>query len=270
MFAAMSSAFSSQKVELAESVTDPTVESKTETACVNMMQMKFPEVPRAELLRFYRATNDLKKATAMYEAHVAYKAAHPEEERVAAHQKIPDNFIRPCPGKAIDGTPIMMVQGARYATTATPEDYVLGVMDELERATSGDELTKWTIMLDVRCQEGWANEAATEMFPFFKACNRLVSEHYPERIHRVMIYPVPAAVTRLWWVVKKFLDPATVKKVTLISGPSEEGGPCPMKLGEYITLDALPEDVQEIHKELRAMKTMERDSRSEAAVALEA
>jgi len=267
MFAAMSSAFSSQKV--VEAVTDPTVESKTETVCVNEMQMRFPFAPRAELLRFYRATKDLKQAISMYTAHVAYNVAHPEEARVAAYGKMPDNFIRPCPGKAIDGTPIMLIQGARYAKTATPEEYILGVMDELERATRGDELTKWTILLDVRCQEGWANLAASEMFPFFKAVNKLVSEHYPERIHRAVLYPVPPAVARLWWVVKKFLDPATVKKVELISGPCYEGGPCPVELGEYVTLGALPEDAQEIHKELRFMKTMEGDFCSEADVMLE-
>merc|ERR1712194_793161 len=88
---------------------------------------------------------------------------------------------------------------------------------------------------------------------------------HPPRRH----LPMPSVVSRLWYVVKQFIDTATRKKVVLLSGPSEEGGPCPKELGLYVTLDALPSDAQDIHKELRSEHEAQLDAVSETAVALE-
>jgi len=269
MFAAMSRTLVGEKASAKSVVESGSAECNTETADVDAMQARFPNAARAELLRFYRATRDVKKAIAMFTAHEAFLVAHPLEELAAARQKIPEFFIRPCPGKALDGTPILLVQGARYDKATSTEEYVLAVMDELERALCRDDTTQWTVLLDIRCQEGWANLAATEMLPFFKALNTMATEHYPERIHRVVIYPMPSVVSRLWYVVKQFIDTATRKKVVLLSGPSEEGGPCPKELGLYVTLDALPSDAQDIHKELRSESEAQLDAVSETAVALE-
>mmetsp|Transcript_12410 Transcript_12410/g.24126 ORF Transcript_12410/g.24126 Transcript_12410/m.24126 type:complete len:115 (+) Transcript_12410:2-346(+) len=74
--------------------------------------------------------------------------------------------------------------------------------------------------------------------------------NYPERLKKLIVYPVPRLVVGLWWVVKGFLDPTTSEKAEMLSGPAAMGSPCPEELGNFVALQQLPRDTWEEHKEL--------------------
>jgi hypothetical protein len=78
----------------------------------------------------------------------------------------------------------------------------------------------------------------------------VLPQNYPERLVRVVIYPMPAIVQTLWRMMQSLLDPKTRRKFKMLSGPSDLGAPCPVELKEVISFDQLPFDAQKMHQEL--------------------
>ena len=79
---------------------------------------------------------------------------------------------------------------------------------------------------------------------------KVVPNHYPERLKRVVIYPLPWIVAALIKVVKNLFDPVTREKFIVLSGSDKTGAPCPVDLGEYVTRAGLPDHGRAIHAEL--------------------
>ena len=106
------------------------------------------------------------------------------------------------------------------------------------------------MLLDVRTGDGWLNPPAQKLLPFFKHMAKVVPNHYPERLKRVVIYPLPWIVAALIKVVKNLFDPVTREKFIVLSGSDKTGAPCPVDLGEYVTRAGLPDHGRAIHLEL--------------------
>ncbi|CAK9114462.1 Peptidyl-prolyl cis-trans isomerase [Durusdinium trenchii] len=103
---------------------------------LQVLQGEFPEDAQPdELWRFARARwRDPEKALAMYAEHKRWRKAQGDPELLKRiYSKIPFGFVAAGKVEAVDGTKVMLVQGARYELmTAEPED--LGI--PLQFATS--------------------------------------------------------------------------------------------------------------------------------------
>ena len=54
-----------------------------------------------------------------------------------------------------------------------------------------NKLDLFFVMLDVRPGKGWANPQAYNMMPFIRAVGNLLHQHYPERLDKLFLYPLP-------------------------------------------------------------------------------
>ena len=98
--------------------------------------------------------------------------------------------------------------------------------------------------------QGWKNPPATRLLPFFKHMAGIVPNHYPERLKRVVIYPLPWLVVGLIKGIKALFDPVTREKFVVLSGSDKTGAPCPADLSECVSKQALPEHAVALHAEL--------------------
>merc|ERR1719401_123138 len=130
---------------------------------------RFPDASENELLRFVRARPaSVSEAADMYEAHLAWRRGDGSQERLKeASLAVSPEYIRHS-GQALDGTPLMFVQGARYDPSIPPEQYVLACAAAASATLPPDDLSKLTVLIDVRPAHGWPNVPAPKMLPLFK------------------------------------------------------------------------------------------------------
>lgn len=209
---------------------------------------RFPEADAQELRRFCQARpNSVEEAITMYSEHLQWRLRDGDPRRLAAaFDSMPRNYCRPA-GRARDGSPALLVQAARYDPELGPEQHVLGLCHVLDKHMTPGDSTRWTLLIDARPGENWTNMPAHKMLPFIKLVTQVLPDNYPERVNKVVIYPVPAVAQGLWWVCKSFLDEKTRSKFEVISGSSSLGAPCPKELGRYVSFAELPEDAQGMH-----------------------
>lgn len=215
------------------------------------LREEFPAAAAAELTRFCRARpNSADEAAEMYRKHLEWQQGPGSKEKLLqAALAVPQKFIREA-GQAVDGTPILFVQGARYDPEVDPETYMLACAHALDSLLPTDDDRKVTILVDARPGEGWPNVSANKMLPFFRLCCSELPGNFPERAHKVVIYPLPGIVRQLWRMVRGLLDPVTRDKIELLSGSAEIGSPCPAELGDVVLLEQLPLDAHKMHQGL--------------------
>jgi len=163
---------------------------------------------------------------------------------------VPQKYIRQA-GHALDGTPILFVQGACYDEDVEPERYMLACCHALDSMLPPGDDRKATVLIDARAGSGagWHNVPAHKMLPFFRLACSVLPDNFPERLQRVVIYPLPFLVRQLWRVVGALLDPMTREKFEVLTGSGQE---CPAGLRDIVLLDQLPLDARDRHKELHA------------------
>lgn len=222
----------------------------------------FPDAAAAELMRFCRARpTSSAEAAEMYEKHLQWRqGAGAKEKLLKAALDVPPKYIRPV-GHALDNTPILFVQGALYDPEVEPEKYMLACGHALDSMLSADDDRKVTILIDARPGDGWKNVSAHKMMPFFRLATRL-ADQYPERVQRIVIYPLPGIVRQLWRMVRCLLDTATRDKVMVLGGSATLGSPCPTELRDVLSLDQLPADLQKTHQNLVNLQITEDASES--------
>ena len=150
---------------------------------------------------------------------------------------------------ATDGTRITFVQAARYdaeAGSTTAYTLAAAALFDEHLARDGDE--KCTVLVDTRGAEGWANPPATSLVGLIRELTGTLRANFPERMRRLVVYPVPWAATALWTMVQQFLDAETVAKVVLLSGPATRGSPPPPELFEYVALSEIRDDLRPRHE----------------------
>lgn len=74
-----------------------------------------------------------------------------------------------------------------------------------------------------------------------RALSTALSTHHPERLARMVVYPVPWLLRGLWSVVKGALDPMVAEKAVFL-GASPAGCRYPPTLSEYVDLSTMPTD----------------------------
>ena len=67
---------------------------------------------------------------------------------------------------------------------------------------------------------------------------------------RLVVYPVPLALSFMWGLVRPFLAPKTADKIRLACGPAGTRSPCPVSLGALVGLEAFREADRPAHAAL--------------------
>mmetsp|Transcript_33714 Transcript_33714/g.95930 ORF Transcript_33714/g.95930 Transcript_33714/m.95930 type:complete len:229 (-) Transcript_33714:325-1011(-) len=217
--------------------------------CLAELAARFPDAPRAELRRFATAFPNAAEA---YEQHLAWlRGAGAPERRMAAARAVPPKFAR-LAGRARDGTRIVLLQGGRYDSAIDAEDYVLACAEAVEAAVSRDDDERVTVLIDARPGEGWPNPAAPKMVAFMRMATVVLPAQFPERIQRVIVYPMPWIMKSLWSMLQAVADHRSSERVVVLSGSASTTSPCPKELREFVELSEMPIDTHARHASLAA------------------
>jgi hypothetical protein len=142
-------------------------------------------------------------------------------------------FSPPPPPRCKDGTRILHILPFRLdLSIATAPTYSLAAALYLDRRLSRSTTEKITLFCDVRGGRGWANPTPWSTLPFIQSTASLLGSHYPERLERLVLYPMPMSAIWVWSAAKKCLDPNTSSKVVVVS--PGEGSELPEQLLEFV------------------------------------
>eukprot|EP00549_Striatella_unipunctata_P001856 CAMPEP_0118682814 /NCGR_PEP_ID=MMETSP0800-20121206/5686_1 /TAXON_ID=210618 ORGANISM="Striatella unipunctata, Strain CCMP2910" /NCGR_SAMPLE_ID=MMETSP0800 /ASSEMBLY_ACC=CAM_ASM_000638 /LENGTH=293 /DNA_ID=CAMNT_0006579229 /DNA_START=233 /DNA_END=1114 /DNA_ORIENTATION=+ len=104
---------------------------------------------------------------------------------------------------------------------APPEIYVLALGIYMDMQLCRSNLEQVTLLVDVRGGEGWPNPTPQQVLPFFKALTQVFGAHFPERLQKCVIYPMPKVMMWMWhFLFKHCLDPITASKIVMVHGPA--------------------------------------------------
>mmetsp|Transcript_7520 Transcript_7520/g.8638 ORF Transcript_7520/g.8638 Transcript_7520/m.8638 type:complete len:265 (-) Transcript_7520:373-1167(-) len=123
---------------------------------------------------------------------------------------------------------------------ADPAIYALAIAYYMAFSVDRNSMEKITVMLDVRGGNGWANPAALNIIPFIRSTTGMINNSFPERLNKLLLYPLPRLSLYIWEMIKVFIDKDTVKKIVLISGGARiTSKPPDNKLSKYVDEKAL-------------------------------
>ena len=181
------------------------------------MRKLFPDESIVDVIRFLVARKgNLEQATTMMRSAVDWHSSHFPSKR---HEIIPalQTGCFFAHGKALDGTPILFMRGAFYSSkVATPLQYVLAAAYVIDTVLAESDQICVTVLVHACGVKGAPNESAD--INFIKLFVQILSDNYPERLKRLVIYPFPWFSRALWGIIKMFMDKRTQEKVVLIPG----------------------------------------------------
>lgn len=181
------------------------------------MRKLFPDQSIVDIIRFLIARKgNLEQATKMMRAAVDWHSSHFPSKK---HEIIPalQTGCFFAHGKALDGTPILFMRGAFYSSkVATPLQYVLAAAYVIDTVLAESDQICVTVLVHACGVKGAPNESAD--INFIKLFVQILSDNYPERLKRLVIYPFPWLSRALWGIIKMFMDKRTQEKVVLIPG----------------------------------------------------
>ena len=199
----------------------------------------FEAISDAEWQRFLDARDgSVPDASEMLREHLAWRAATLPlpAGAPALGAGLPDLLV--FDGKARSGHRVAVLMAAMYdPDLADVDTYANAIAAKLDASLDRDVSERVTIIADTRGGDGWANPPATSVVPFMRAVSATLSANFPERLHCLVVMPVPWIASTLWTVVKQFLDPETARKVVLLDGAADRAAPLPDSLGEYLDQD---------------------------------
>ena len=213
----------------------------------------FPGAPAPELVRFAAAREDPAEALALYENYRAWRAgAGSADELAAAAAPVDsdgrDRFVQFGGTQGVDR--VVLVEGARYDVDVDVDAYVAFVCRKLDGVVSSDDARRLLVLVDCRPQEGWRNPAVYGHVPLIRALSNVVPDMYPERLARVVVYPLPSWATFVLGSITALLSEATAQKIVFLAGDDALGAPCPAELRDYVDAAALPADARARHAAL--------------------
>lgn len=203
---------------------------------------------RDQRARFVAACGgDEAAGEAMLQEHLRWRAS--TLPLPAAHPELPEwAYFH---GTATDSTRIFFVQGARIDLgKGNPNHYALSAAAAIDSETQQmSTLERFTVIVDTRAGAGWANPPIWHIVPVVRECIRVLGANYPERVQRIVIYPLPSAATMVWQAFKLVLG-SYGSKVVLLDGPASRDSPAPENLAEYVSYEQLREDIRQRHVSL--------------------
>ncbi|KAL3790447.1 hypothetical protein ACHAWO_007137 [Cyclotella atomus] len=143
------------------------------------------------------------------------------------------------PPRGKDSSRILHILPARIDIALAPAPtYSLACALYLDRRLCRSTTEKITLLCDVRGGRGWANPTPWSMLPFIQSTSSLLGKHYPERLQRFVLFPMPSAAAWIWSAAQKCLDPNTASKVVVVGEEKKKKG-LPEKMLEFFDEESL-------------------------------
>jgi len=218
------------------------------------MKAAFPEETDEVLVRFLIArNNNVAKASEMLAAHIEWRRANWPILKSSCLNEISK-------GKAYvhgfdkEGHPLLIYR-VRFNVASDRDVDEMGRMVMFMLATAvnamPDDKSKFTILFD---RTGF--EQKNSDIEFMRHLTPIMQNNFPERVHRVIVYPSGFIFYGIWNIVKWFLDPVTQAKVQpmlALSGvqqyiddeyiPQDLGGKCDFSFDPDLFPDPYPAEV---------------------------
>ena len=209
---------------------------------INSMIKEFPNETRRTLTRFLIARKGcVEAASSMLKSSLLWR-----KENLKSMDEVRNAFKAKalfCHSTSKSGTNVIYFRGALYdRTIASTTDYVKAAAHIIDQQFI-DEVAerkpyKVVVLIHTAYVEGGINAPAD--LGFIKEFVKVLSDNFPERLDRLVIYPFPWFGRAIWSVAKTFMDPRTVNKVVLLAqGPDGEHH-CPPGIGDYVDLSKIP------------------------------
>jgi hypothetical protein len=153
-----------------------------------------------------------------------------------------------------DGTPITDMKGNKILCvlpamidkkTVPAETYGIALSFYFDHMFDRDSEEKVTVLLDVRSGRGWPNVLAIYMINYVRQLAKMLQCHLPERLERMVVFPVPRAALGVWAAMKWAFHTDVMDKIVLFPGPAETGSPLPKQYLQDYVEDAILDFVEE-------------------------
>jgi len=201
------------------------------------MRTMFPDQDDQTIARFLIARNgNVEKASVLLKEDVEWRAANLPVYKQSCLNEIAKGKLY-LHGTDKEGHPLLIWR-VRFNFPKERDVDEMGRMvlwwlnQAVERMTP--DKSKVTVLMD---RSGFTQENSD--MEFMRHMSPIMQNHFPERMHRVVVYPSGFVFYGLWNIAKWFLDPVTqqkVKPVLLLAGvqeyiedefiPVEMGGTC--------------------------------------------
>ena len=206
----------------------------------------FPDSPPPELERFLKARKgDVKAASMTLAAHLKWRAVSlPLPPSAPSFGSGLPPWVLYLDGvHARDGSTIVFTPGAMLDPSAgTPMQYAMAASEVLNSRLPPDSSHRVTIMVDTKGIKGGTNPPAQNLVPYLIELCKVLGPNFPERLARLLVYPVPWPARWLWYAIKPFLDPVTAAKVELLPFDAAMDSPerrYPDVLTEHVDMEVL-------------------------------
>eukprot|EP00310_Coccolithus_braarudii_P012745 CAMPEP_0183337528 /NCGR_PEP_ID=MMETSP0164_2-20130417/5137_1 /TAXON_ID=221442 /ORGANISM="Coccolithus pelagicus ssp braarudi, Strain PLY182g" /LENGTH=235 /DNA_ID=CAMNT_0025507227 /DNA_START=11 /DNA_END=718 /DNA_ORIENTATION=+ len=219
----------------------------SEAEALTALRQQLPDATEAERLRFLRARDgNVTKAAQMLGAYLDWREATlplPEGAATLGHGLLKEWVCFLDEVKSRDSSKVLLVQAARCVPEAcTNEQHAAAVASLLDQHLARDLEARVSIIIDVGGISGARNASPKLLFPVIRELNRVLGQNFPERVSRLLIYPVPWTLRSIWVAVRTFLDKATADKAKLFAGDAN-GGRVPPELDAWIVLGSIRSSV---------------------------
>ena len=223
------------------------------------MQELFPEAPLCTIVRFLVARKGkVELAAEMLKNHMAWRKENlplTAEKSAGVIKALETGVFFPY-GVAKDGTPILVFRGGMYnAAVAGPEDYTMAFAWGIEEALRNTAQLQVTVLANCRAAVGGTN-APAEM-AFIKKLTAVLSDNFPERLKRTVLFPMPWYARLMKSAAALFMDPRSMAKIIFAGHDADDR--CPEML-QYISEEQItsvlggtnPKPIPNVAAELRA------------------
>jgi hypothetical protein len=226
-------------------------EDAAERDALSELMTVFPAAHGVELRRFLRKVNgDLSLARENYAFHLQWrKDTSPDtlsREAKEGLARVPrwmwlytDQHGESGAEHSVGNeTIVLWVQGAMYnSTAANIDDYVRYTIRVLDSALDRASDQKMNVMVDTSAYAGMPNEPGLHAVRLATTLASLLNKHYPGRLIKLTIFPVPGWTAYVWEGIKVLLPKRTAAKVNLESIPPPEAMQIRRRLGHQCVSD---------------------------------
>jgi len=223
------------------------------------MQDMFPDVPLCTIVRFLVARKGkVELSSEMLRNHLAWRKENlplTAEKSAGVIRALETGVFFPY-GVAKDGSPVLVFRGGMYnAAVASPEDYTMAFAWGIEEALRNTAQLQVTVLANCRAAVGGTN-APAEM-AFIKKLTGVLSDNFPERLKRTVLFPMPWYARLMKNAAALFMDPRSMAKIVFAGHDADDR--CPEML-QYISEDQItmvlggtnPKPIPSVAAELKA------------------
>mmetsp|Transcript_25684 Transcript_25684/g.48273 ORF Transcript_25684/g.48273 Transcript_25684/m.48273 type:complete len:428 (+) Transcript_25684:119-1402(+) len=228
-------------------------DNATDEELVGHVGPMFPMCSDNELRRFCKMAGGSKaKMEEGLREHLKWREMEASEEKLrAAEEGLGDGasktFIRKLDGLSNDGFQVLYIQGGKFDPNIPVENYTLKVAKLLFDLFNFEDVGRAAVLVDCRAGKGWPNPRADKMIPLIKNVNSLLANHFPDRTHQIILYPIPGFMKPIWNTISLLLDKKARSQFYVLAGANSLTAKVPKELQNFVSISIIPEDMRQFH-----------------------